>query len=515
MRNIPQSIKNLLVLVILAACSFHAEDPPSVNQESHPNILFILVDDMDVASLAYMPIVNEILVNQGMSFSNYFINVSLCCPSRATTLLGQYAHNTKIFTNGGPNGGYKTFFESGLEEKTIAVELQAAGYRTVLLGKYLNGYPLNYAKKTYVPPGWNRWYSPVGGDPYFNLNYKLNEQGEVVHYKDRPEDYLTDVLSNKAKLFIQENSKREQPFFMYLAPYAPHGPVTPALRHAAMFTGVKAPRTEAFNEQDVSDKPEYIRNLPQLTAKDKASIDRLFAGRLRMLQAVDEMVANLVQTLEENGQLDNTYIIFTSDNGFHLGEHRLAPGKATPYEADIRVPFIVRGPGVQAGYVQSAISGNVDLAPTFAAIAGLSRSNSYDGRSLLTLIHQSEDPQDWRTATLIEHWYSKSETEDTPKGVLEPQDPYDKQIVENNADIRPGFKGLRTAGYLYVEYFTGEMEFYDLRLDPNELNNLASEINPQLLAQLSDWLQDFSACKGANCVRIDRKFIELEELSVN
>ncbi|MBN1146042.1 MAG: sulfatase [Anaerolineales bacterium] len=490
----------------LSACQGRLHPPAIHIQDRLPNILFILTDDMDTHSLAYMPRVREHLEDQGVYMTNYFVNLPLCCPSRATNLTGQYAHNSSILTNSGPLGGYRTFYSAGFEKRTIAVDLQRSGYRTALIGKYLNGYPSDVVKQTYAPPGWNYWCSPVGGDPYFNLRYKLNEQGEIVHYKSEPEDYLTDVLAGRAAQFIKGSLKRGQPFFAYLATYAPHGPITPAVRHSGMFRGERVPRTPSFNETDVSDKPQYVSSLTHLTPEEEKSIDEQFNGRLQMLQAVDEMVEDLIQNLQAAGQLENTYIFFTSDNGFHMGHHRLRPGKATPYDEDIRVPLLARGPGVPAGQKRSALVGNVDLAPTFASIAGLERSKYHDGRSLLPALSEEIPPSQWRQAYLIEHYISKSEafddydTEDLPdkESLLEPE------YSHNSEAYRPAFKGLRTEDHLYVEYITGEKELYNLVDDPYQIENLAAAIEPQSLEQFSRWLERVGSAKGKGCLQAEQ-----------
>ena len=208
---------------------------------NRPNIILILTDDLDTGSLGYIPNVKKYLGDDGVSFENYLVNVSLCCPSRASTLLGQYAQNTHIKQNRPPEGGFETFIALNLEEYTIALSLQKAGYRSALVGKYLNGYP-NNVDKTYIPVGWDEWYSPVDGTPYQGYKYVMNENGILVPYGKHPEDYITDVLANKAMDFITRTVETDQPFFLYLATYAPHGPSIPAKRHNSLFKGLKVPR---------------------------------------------------------------------------------------------------------------------------------------------------------------------------------------------------------------------------------------------------------------------------------
>ncbi|HKF44346.1 MAG TPA: sulfatase, partial [Thermoanaerobaculia bacterium] len=301
---------------------------------SAPNIILVLTDDQDVqlASGDYMPRVRKRLAERGVSFTSYFVPLSLCCPSRTTLLRGQYPHNTGVLTNSLPNGGFEKAYASGVESATIATLLHDAGYRTALLGKYLNGYP-ETASPNYIPPGWDEWYSPSSGNPYTEYNYTLNENGKLVPYGETAADYLTDVMRSRAVDFIQRSAASPtQPLFVYFATYAPHEPFTPAPRHAGMFSDAIAPRPPSFNETDVSGKPEYIRRRPPLSDAQISSIDRDYRNRVRSLQAVDEAVSDILDALAAAGRLSNTYVFFTSDNGFHMGEHRLMPGKYTPYE---------------------------------------------------------------------------------------------------------------------------------------------------------------------------------------
>jgi arylsulfatase A-like enzyme len=246
----------------------------------------------------------------------------------------------------------------GHEGSTLATWLQRAGYRTMLVGKYLNGYPEG-GSRTHVPPGWSEFISPIDDEAYKGFDYRMNENGRIVSYGQRSRDYLTDVLARKVEDLLRRSGGA--PFFLYLTPYAPHHPATPAPRHDRLFAGARVPRTPSFNEADVSDKPAPRTALAGSEIED---IDALYRSRLRSMRAVDEMIARLVEILESSGRLRDTYIVFTSDNGFHMGQHRLRPQKATPYEEDVRVPLVVRGPGVPSGETLSGyLAGNVDLAP--------------------------------------------------------------------------------------------------------------------------------------------------------
>lgn len=490
-----------LALLVMALGGSNSNMLGGTADGDRPNIVFILTDDQDAESIAFMPQLQSLLKEEGTTFTNFFVNVSLCCPSRASILRGQYSHDTEILTNSPPRGGFETFHDSGKENSTVATWLQAAGYRTVLLGKYLNGYPTRN-NLTYVPPGWSEWYSPAGGNPYSNFNYLLNENGRLVAYGSRSHDYMTDVLARKASDFIWRTAATDQPFFVYLATYAPHSPATPAPRHQNTFANVEAPRSPSFNEADVSDKPEYIRSRPLLDTRDIAEIDSSYRKRLQSLLAVDDLIAQVIDTLRATGQLEKTYIFFTSDNGYHLGQHRLLQGKQTTYEEDIRVSLIVRGPGVSAGQTLEHITGNIDLAPTFAELAGATVPNFVDGRSLVPLLGSNPPPTDgWRQAFLVQHWAARvTQAAESARGVLEPPDQPTLFLAQaSQAHAMPEFQAIRTSDYLYVEYATGERELYDLRADPYELESLHATAEPSLITQLSGRLAELKSCAAQSC----------------
>jgi len=479
------SIRALVVGVVSAVLGIGlgpaGAAPPT--QSARPNIIFLLTDDLDAASVRAMPRVTALLADRGVSLTNFFVTTSLCCPSRSSLLRGQYVHNHQVLTNRSPSGGFERFHALGREDSTVAVWLQNAGYRTALMGKYLNGYP-GSAGSTYVPQGWDEWDSPVKGRPYGNFDYTMNENGRLVEYGHAPGDYLTDVLSRKAVQFIRSSARDGRPFFLYLATYAPHAPSTPAPRHAGAFAGATAPRPPSFNEEDTSDKPEWVRQRVPLTAPQIAQIDEQYRQRLRSLLAVDDLVADLVAVLRETGRLEQTYLFFTSDNGYHMGEHRLMPGKNTAYEEDIRVPLIVRGPGVPARRIVDQLAMNIDVAPTFASLAGAAVPPFVDGRSLVSLLGPAPPPQ-WRQAFLTEHFVDARGQAGGRPG--------------RRGGGAPAFSGLRTRDAKYVEYATGERELYDLRADPYELRNLAATAPQELLSRLAARLAELRQCGGRSC----------------
>ena len=525
--------KTLLLLwgmVLIAGCSMAvpglapaktptATPPPTlaplldvtvVPQATHPNVLFILTDDLDakLGTLQYMPHLQQLMISQGLTFNDFLIDTPLCCPSRSSILRGQYVHNHRVYTNGPPLGGFDQFDKLQNETSTLGTWLQQAGYRTALFGKYLNGYP-DANDRGYIPPGWTDWFVPAKGSPYKEFNYTMNDNGKFEPHGQGQDDYMTDVLSQKADDFIRASASGAHPFFLYLATYAPHEPATPAPRDANLFPDLKAPRTPSFNEADVSDKPPNTRADPLLTGAQIANIDQLYRNRVRSMQAVDEMLARLVTTLQQTDQLDNTYIIFASDNGYHLGQHRLLGGKGTAYEEDIDVPLIVRGPNVQAGAaLDGYVTGNIDVAPTIAELAGVVPPSYVDGRSLFPLFDARRPPSsDWRQGYLIEY-YGAGEAESANNSLasyihldplLEPPDL--DQVLPVAAT--PNYLALRTPQYTYVEYQDGFRELYDLKQDPYELNNIASTADPNLIAQLSAWLKTLASCLGSSCRTAD------------
>jgi N-acetylglucosamine-6-sulfatase len=454
--------------------------PPAIaasTQSARPNILFILTDDQDVATLRFMPSVQTLLAAEGLTLSNTFAVQPLCCPSRASILRGQYPHNTKILHNEPPLGGFAKFRDLGHEASTLATWLQAAGYRTALMGKYLNGYP-TADDPSYVPPGWNEWYGANEG-PTRYFNYRMTENGKVISYGDSPSDYRTDVLTAKALSFIEKRDRNAtQPFFLYFSVPAPHadargdGPAIPAPRHLGAFGDVAAPRPPSFNEVDIGDKPSASQSLPLLTETQVAQLDDEYRTRVRALLAVDEAVKRIIGALSARGELENTYIFFTSDNGYHLGEHRIRRGKNTLYEESIRLPGIVRGPGVPAGLTREHFVLNIDFAPTFAELAGAPIPGFVDGRSIVPLLRASPPPvTQWRQDFLMEVTSTQGITD----------------------------HGLRTRDHAYFEFASGEISLYDFRQDPFQVDSLHQTANPELIRAWSARLSALATCSGQTC----------------
>ncbi|MBI5879191.1 MAG: sulfatase [Chloroflexi bacterium] len=486
-----------------------AAAPARPAPDTRPNIVLVLADDLDVRlnTLNYTPYIRDRLMNQGVTFDNALVPVSLCCPSRVSLLRGQYVHNHQVFTNGPPDGGFQKAQALNLENSTIATVLQASGYRTVLMGKYLNGYPIT-SSLTYIPPGWDEFYSPSSDAAYFGFNYSMNMNGVLAPFGSAPEDYMTDVLSRTAVNFITRTVSGGSPFFMVVGTYAPHGPSTPAPRHTGLFTDVVMPVGGSFNELDNSDKPPLIASLPLLTVTQILEMNDHYRNRLRSMQAIDEMVASLVDTLQAAGVLTNTYFVFTSDNGYHMGQHRFPPGKYTNYEEDLRVPLIVRGPGVPVSQTVSALVSTMDLPPTFAEIAQTAMPAYVDGRSLLGLLAGS--PASWRQVFFLEQYPFSSQLEapSLRNGLLEPDEPdqtYRRMqepaslCASTTVDPKPLYTGIRGTRYKYVEHHACDREIYDLLNDPYEMDNIYSLTTEQTRSQLAAWLQVMESCAAAVC----------------
>lgn len=475
------------------ARSIRPSNAPDLAQAKPANIVLVLTDDLSWNLVERMPEVRQ-MQHTGVTFSDYFVSNSLCCPSRSTILTGRFPHNTRVYHNSPPNGGFAAFRDRGAEASTFATALSASGYRTALMGKYLNGYDPSVRGtdgRPYIPPGWTDW--AATGEGYGGYNYTLNENGKLVHYGKRPRDYLTDVMSSKSVAFIDSAKAARRPFMLMLSTFAPHHPYTPAPRHKTAFPHLKAPRPPGFNEPDVSDKPSWIRRQPKLGAKQIAKLDRTFRDRVREVQAVDEMIGRIRRKLASTGLDRDTYLVFTSDNGYHLGEHRLESGKITAYETDIRVPLIATGPGVPAGRVVPEIAQNTDLYPTFLELGGLRvppGAPKPDGRSLVALLRGGR-PTAWRTGAFVSHYNPKDD----------PNDP-DRQNWHQGT-LTP-YQAVRTATELYVEYADQEREYYDLRSDPYQLNNIVGRLDPARLRRLSDTLRAFSGCAAAACTTADR-----------
>jgi len=462
-----------------------------VSANAAPNIVVIITDDQeDMGSMAYMRKLHS-LAEQGVTFTNSFVDFSLCAPSRSSFLTGEAAHNHGVESNKAEwGGGWSAFRRT--EPNDLAVWLQKAGYKTALIGKYLNGYargkPPRQKGREYfastvsrwlgasdsglprvlVPPGWDLWYA-FKKIAYYD--YSINEDGKFADFGHGSADYSTDVLKNRAVGFIKDQASSTTPFFMLITPRAPHSAggamdgAIPSPTYAEAFANAKLPLPSAFNEVDVSDKPPMVANKPLLDDAAKSQIEKSYRAELQSLQSVDDLVGAVMDELRATGKLDNTLIIYTSDNGFEYGDHRLV-GKNSFYEASIKVPLIVKGPGIPQNEMRSQLVNNLDVVATIEEVAGLSPSIAPDGHSLTPVLLDSKAP--WRSAILIEGGNDAS--------------------------------GVRAATKKYVHYEDGFEELYDLTVDPYELENkihdpgYASDV-----ATLRGLRERLKSCTGSGC----------------
>ncbi len=435
---------------------FEAENPEPVSEarlaDPRPNIIFIMTDDQPSQTVAYMPTVKNVLMAKGINFENGFLTTPLCCPSRASILTGEYVHNHQVYTNRYPMGGAPKFDAVS----TVAVWLKEAGYRTGYFGKYLNSYDV-LEPKGVVPPGWSDWgvflANDAGPEERGNLQYffdfSMSENGEPVVYPKKKYNYSTDIVTTKAVEFV--NNSRDEPFMLFVSYYNPHSPYIWAPRHEEAFRHEWAweqYRPPNFNEPNIRDKPDYIAELEPFSPEE---VDITYKQILRSLLSVDDGVASLLNVLDQTGLDENTIIFYLTDNGLTAGDHRFGFSKNCPYEACIKTPYIVYAPWKYAARTDSSLVANIDLAATFADLAGASIPDTVNGISLIPLL---ESPGvHWRDAILLEHW-------PTEEGV---------------GSIIPEFYSVRTADWKYTEYVTGESELYDLVNDPYELQNLANK----------------------------------------
>ncbi len=498
-------------LLFIAGCSGPGTSKSRISQQEEakspadrPNIIFVLADDLDYASAFKMPEIRSRLIEEGLSFENAFVSHPICCPSRATILTGLYDHNHGVKGNAPPEGGFQTFVSEGHEENTIGTRLQGAGYQTAFFGKYLNQYA--QADPTHVPPGWDEWYGKLDEQKLYD--YRINENGEIVSYGSESEDFFTDVLSNQATDFVRWAASEDKPFFAYVAPTAPHSPATPAERHKGAYAGEEAPRPPSFDEEDVSDKPSPYNAAERISEEEASNIDDYYRQRLESMLAVDEMVASLLEELEAAGELDETYVFFTSDNGWFQGEHRIQSTKNRPYEEAARVPLFVRGPGVATGTNMEKLALNTDFAPTFAHLAGTTFPNA-DGRSLEPLLRG--EGSSWRSAVLLEMLRQEGgggegNSQVKAKGKAKGKTGKGKEgktgaggVPKSGPGGAGAFEAVRTGTHKYVEYQSGERELYDLQNDPYELESLHESVDPSLLEDLKAKLDALKSCSEEGC----------------
>jgi arylsulfatase A-like enzyme len=537
-----------------------------------PNFVVIQTDDETLDQLyaainvggievKSMPYTLSLIANHGETFSRYYVSYPLCCPSRVSLLTGRYAHNHNDRGNVPPNGGYTGFKARQAYTHNIATWLQGAGYRTIHIGKFLNGYgdePFDDGKD--VPPGWSAWHSVLSADTHhYYYGYTLNDNGSIdgpfgdsgswetreygerdyfgcptITFEGKPCLYETDVFNRIAAEELA-GTPPEQPFYMQVDYTAPHGDFRkpagpePAPRHYNTFAGAPYPhgRSEGFNEGNVNDKPRFIREAPYLSPTDVHTYRVYYQKALESLRSVDEGVKLIVDELGALHRLRNTYIIFTSDNGFFFGEHRLTGGKFLAYEPSTHLPLLIRGPGIKPKTTTGELAANIDIAPTVLELAGVKADKSIDGRSLVPFLRESTLRT--RRPILFESFVETNDVEENGGGPaaapasvaagktgggasvnarpawLNRRDHRNKRQWDQSAKasiVAPpkDYEGIRLGPYKYIEWPDGEKELYDINKDPFELNNIVRVPNYfPIRAFLHAQLIRLEACVGRHC----------------
>jgi N-acetylglucosamine-6-sulfatase len=547
----------LALLASLVLATLPNANAAQQSAKQKPSFVVIQVDDATLDQLyatfspggipiQAMPNTLALIAGKGITFNRYYVPYPLCCPARVSLLTGRYAHNHNVKGNVPPNGGFTGFKARQAYSHNLAPWLQAAGYRTIHIGKFLNGYgdePFDEGKD--VPPGWNAWHSVLRADTHhYFYGYTLNNNGvlsepigdsgswDTREYGERddfgcpnaplngkPCFYETDVFNRIAWEEISGTSP-EQPFYLQLDYTSPHGDFRrpagpePATRHYNLFAGAPYPhkRSEGFNEGNVNDKPRFIREAPFLSFQEIRTYRVYYQKALESLRSVDEGVKLVHDTLGTLGRLRNTYIVFTSDNGFFFGEHRLTGGKFIAYEPATHMPLLMRGPGIKPGTATGELSSQVDIAPTILELAGAGADKSIDGRSLVPFMR---DPAlRTRRPLLFESFVETNDVEANGQPGAAPAERPGTAARASRAGATASivappkdYVGIRLGPYKYIEWPSGEKELYDINKDPYELNNLVRVRNlSPIRAFLHAELTRLADCNGRKCQQVAPKF---------
>lgn len=533
-RRLPITILAAVALATGLAAPPASARPAGADTDGRPNILVVMTDDMATTDLKFMPNVRRLVAEQGTKFADAVDSFPLCCPARATFITGQYAHNNGVAGNFYPYGWY------GMEDRgnILPAWLQKAGYRTELIGKWLNGYGARDAHGE-VPRGFDIWRGLLDVSAYDYYNFVINRDGKLRAWGDASfahklvqfakievipnpgglagvlakrnevfgpppysywgtherRDYSPDVTGRMTEQLVRAERRARKPFFIWWAPASPHredvattlmgrpGPdPRPAKRYAQQSKQYDLPRPPSFNEADFADKPSNMQDkAPTMSEAQIHQLELDYHGRAGSLRAVDDHVAQLVKVLRNTHQFQNTVIVFVSDNGWLQGQHRITGDKYLPYEESLRVPFILRGPGIPADRTINGQVSNVDFAPTLLDLAKAKPGRTMDGVSLMPAARNPAKVPN----RAIE---------------IEALAPLFEGDIPNNAWDRP-YKGVRTNRYTYVIYKeTGDEELYDRQLDPYQLQNVADQpAYAAVKAHLVDKLAKLDDCKGRAC----------------
>jgi arylsulfatase A-like enzyme len=539
-----------LLALLCALVAWAAQGDAAAAPQTAPSFVLIQTDDQTIDSLyerfqAYpgapetraMPNTLDLIAGRGMTFERYYVPYPLCCPSRVSLWTGRYAHSHNVRGNIQPNGGFTGFAFRAAATNNIATWLQAAGYRTIHVGKALNGYGDEpHSTGTEVLPGWDAWYAVVKSDTtHFFYGYQLNVNGQIFGpYGDsgswetreygirddvgcpfapadgQPCYHITDNLTNIAVAEMQATGS--SPFFVQLDYTAPHGDFRrpagpePAPRHYDWFKGARHPhnRAEGFDEGNVTDKPRFIRDAEHLTPTEKRIYRVYYQKQLDSLRSVDDGVKLILDTLGQMGRLRNTYVIFTSDNGFFFGEHRLLGGKFLAYEPATHMPLLIRGPGIRPGSSTPELAANIDVAPTILELAGAEATKSIDGRSLVPFLRDPEIRT--RRPVLFESFVETSDVE--AQGDVSRSFRRRSRGRATASLLAPpkDYAGIRLGPYKYIAWPSGEKELYDINRDPHEKNSLHRVPNFFPIRNfLHRQMKRLTDCVGRECREITPK----------
>jgi len=408
-----------------------------LTKDERPNFLIIVTDDQRFDTMEYMPNTQQLIFDQGATFSSGYITTPFCCPSRASILTGLYAHNHYVYVN-----------TDDLLLPTLVEDLHKNGYHTGLVGKYLNSWDGS------IRPEFDYWATFWGGTIPHYYDPELNVNGD---WGPRT-GYITYLFEDYAKEYIDLATNQRKPFFLLFAPNAPHAPYTPLKEDKGLLQDLSPHRPPSFSEEDISDKPSSIANKPLIGEEEAIDIDNVRRRQLLTLISLDRSIGAIMEKLKETGELDNTVVIFLSDNGKHWGEHRMNT-KSTAYEEVIKVPFAMRYPAlIPTPYIESGLVANIDIAPTIYELSETRMPKVIDGLSLVDLLSGNGE---WRSKLLLEAWPDRGH-----------------------------WTAVHTGDYVYIETVDDISEFYDLINDPFELENAIND--PQyrsFIAELQAFMQ--------------------------
>jgi arylsulfatase A-like enzyme len=537
-----------LVLSVEAAGAAAPEEEPPLNPNgTPPSFVVVQTDDQTLDGLyatftafpgaavtRAMPNTLDLIAKHGMTFNRYYVPYPLCCPSRVSLLTGRYSHNNGVKGNVQPNGGYYGFSFRAAASHNLATWLQGAGYRTIHIGKFLNGYGDEpYDDGTHIPPGWSAWHTMLKADTnHYFYGYTLNNNGQLSEpygdsgswetreygerdpigcpfepIEERPCLYATDIFNWMAREEMLA-TPAEQPFYLQVDYTAPHGDFRkpagpePAIRHYDWFKGARVPhdRSEGFDEGNVSDKPRFIREAEHLSPTEKRAYKVYYEKQLESLRAIDDGVKEIVDTLGQLHRLRNTYILFTSDNGFFFGEHRLLGGKFLAYEPATHLPLLIRGPGIEQDSSTGELAANIDIAPTVLQLAGVEADKSIDGRSLVPFLR---DPELRTRRPILFESFVETNDVNAQGAITSSGGASASAAGKAHASLLAppkDYEGIRIGPYKYIAWPDGEKELYDINKDPNELNNIVKIPNFFPIRNfLHRQLRRFENCVGREC----------------